>query len=59
MMVHDLLYFIAADIPNMRIPGVLQRFAVAYLVVTLLQWAFHKTKADITTRAVVASSGIK
>lgn len=41
----------------MRIPGVLQRFAVAYLVVTLLQWAFHKKKSDITTMAVMASSG--
>nr|XP_039254181.1 heparan-alpha-glucosaminide N-acetyltransferase-like isoform X2 [Styela clava] len=44
------------DFVNMRIPGVLQRFAVAYCIVTLLHWGFHKSVSDISTMVVNATS---
>jgi len=38
---------------TMRIPGVLQRFAVAYFVAFMLQWIFHIREEDMEFKFVV------
>lgn len=46
----------STDFTTMRIPGVLQRFALAYFVVTTLQWCCHKPVPDMVSDIVMASS---
>ena len=46
----NLFNLIAASWSNARIPGVLQRFAIAYFFAFLLQWAFHLTPAEMDAK---------
>nr|XP_002120178.1 heparan-alpha-glucosaminide N-acetyltransferase-like [Ciona intestinalis] len=42
-----------------RVPGVLQRFAIAYFLPFVLQWAFHLTPIEIETRAKTNEGELK
>jgi len=45
-----IFYFYVASWKKLRIPGVLQRFAIAYFFAFSIQLAFHKTPAKLEER---------
>ena len=54
MWIKAFLVAILANWTGFRVPGVLQRFAIAYLFAFLIQWAFHKSPRELHN---IATSG--